>query len=316
MRISNSYLPAVVLGAALVVPGTAAAQQPPDFSGAWSMAAAPPPAPGARPAPVLGRQIAIRHDGQYLSITRTILETTVTMAHVLDGSQTRTRMPARLCEGDSESIYEAGWDGRSVRISLVGTVPPGGGAVLTRALKWTLRLDSPDTLTVEMVAEAAGQTPPRTMTTAYKRTGDAAPPPTSTATVQSATATIAQLDWLGGVWIGTAGANQVEERWTPPAGGSMLAVARSLRGGLMTSFEFLCITERDGGLVYTAMPNGRQPPTHFTLTRIDDSGATFENPAHDFPKMIRYTRKPDGTLEAVVSGDGKQRPLTFVFRKQ
>ena len=96
----------------------------------------------------------------------------------------------------------------------------------------------------------------------------------------------------------------------------MLAISRTLRDGLMNGFEFLCIVERDGGLVYQAMPNGRIPATDFTLTRIEGESATFENPAHDFPKMIRYTRRPDGTLEAVVSGAANSRPLTFVFKRQ
>ena len=69
----------------------------------------------------------------------------------------------------------------------------------------------------------------------------------------------------------------------------MLAVARTMRNGVMNAFEFLCIVERNGGLVYQAMPNGRQPATDFTLTKMDGNSLTFENPAHDFPKMIRYT---------------------------
>jgi hypothetical protein len=44
--------------------------------------------------------------------------------------------------------------------------------------------------------------------------------------------------------------------------------------------------------------------------------ATFENPAHDFPKMIRYTHRSDGGLEARVSGAGGERPQTFVFTRQ
>ena len=51
------------------------------------------------------------------------------------------------------------------------------------------------------------------------------------------------------------------------------------------------------------------------LTQIDADSATFENPAHDFPKKIRYVRKPDGTMEATISGDPNQRTTTFVFRK-
>ena len=96
----------------------------------------------------------------------------------------------------------------------------------------------------------------------------------------------------------------------------MLAVSRTLRNGVMSAFEFICIVERNGGLVYSAMPNGRQPATDFTLTKLEAAGVTFENPAHDFPKMIRYALKPDGTLEAVVSGDAGQKPQVFTFRKQ
>jgi hypothetical protein len=129
----------------------------------------------------------------------------------------------------------------------------------------------------------------------------------------SARATIAQLTWLAGTWKGGSGALTFEERWTPASGGAMLAVSRTIKGDRMVAFEFLRIIERDGGLVYIAQPNGR-PPTEFTLTAITADRATFENPSHDFPKVIRYTRQPDGTLEAHVS-DGAQRAETFVFRR-
>jgi hypothetical protein len=129
--------------------------------------------------------------------------------------------------------------------------------------------------------------------------------------------TIDQMAWLSGVWIGAEGPTTIEERWTPPAGGSMLAVSRTIKkDGAMSAFEFLCIVERDGGLVYAAMPNGRSPATEFTLTKLDADGATFENPAHDFPKMIRYTRRDAGTLEAVVSGSSGENAEKFVFKRQ
>jgi hypothetical protein len=128
-----------------------------------------------------------------------------------------------------------------------------------------------------------------------------------------AKATIAQLAWLAGTWAGGGGPVTVEERWTPAAGGAMLAVSRTVKGGQMVAFEYLRIVERNGGLVYVAQPNG-QPPTEFTLTMVSAESATFENPAHDFPKMIRYARRADGTLEARVS-DGGQNGETFVFRK-
>lgn len=126
-------------------------------------------------------------------------------------------------------------------------------------------------------------------------------------------ATIDQLAWLSGVWTGPTGS---DERWTPAAGGSMMGVSRTLRNNVLTEFEFLCIVQRNGGLVYQAMPNGRSPATDFTMTRIGPTSVTFENPAHDFPKAIRYTLRPDGTLEARVSGGPGERSLTFTFTRR
>ena len=125
-------------------------------------------------------------------------------------------------------------------------------------------------------------------------------------------ASISQLAWLAGTWSGGGGPISIEERWTPAAGGAMLAVSRTLKGDRMVAFEFLRIVERDGTLVYIAQPDGR-PPTEFWLSAITPDSATFENRAHDFPKVIAYAKRPDGSLEARVS-DGNQKGETFTFR--
>jgi Domain of unknown function (DUF6265) len=130
---------------------------------------------------------------------------------------------------------------------------------------------------------------------------------------QPARATIADMGWLAGTWANDGKPVLSEERWTPPAGGAMLAVARTVREERMVAFEYLRIVQRDGGLVYIAQPNGR-PPTDFVLTALAGQSATFENPAHDFPKMIRYTLRPDGVLEATIS-DGGKRAQTFTFKQ-
>jgi hypothetical protein len=140
--------------------------------------------------------------------------------------------------------------------------------------------------------------------------------PASHGTAPPLKATIAQVAWLSGTWTGTTGGATIEERWTPAARGSMLAVARTLKNGVMVAFEFLCIVEREGGVVYSAMPNGRTPATDFGLTAVDAASATFENPAHDFPKKIRYALRPDGSLEATISGERGQGAQTFVFKRQ
>jgi hypothetical protein len=128
-------------------------------------------------------------------------------------------------------------------------------------------------------------------------------------------ATLKQLSWLSGEWTGVKGRASIEERWTPAAGGAMLAVSRTIAGDRLVAFEFLRIVERDGGLVYLAQPNGR-PPTEFVLTKIDAASATFENPDHDFPKIIRYTRRDDGSLEATISGVNGEKAQSFVFTRR
>jgi hypothetical protein len=126
-------------------------------------------------------------------------------------------------------------------------------------------------------------------------------------------ASISQMAWLAGGWAGGGGPVTLEERWTAAAGGAMLAVSRTVKGDRMVAFEFLRIVERDGTLVYIAQPNG-SPPTEFRLSAITQDSATFENKAHDFPKVIAYARKADGTLEARVS-DGGQKGETFRFKR-
>jgi hypothetical protein len=128
-----------------------------------------------------------------------------------------------------------------------------------------------------------------------------------------ARASLADLAWLASGWISDANPVVVEERWTTPAGGAMLAVSRTLKNNRMVAFEYLRIVERNGGLVYIAQPNGR-PPTEFVLTALSRHTATFENPAHDFPKVIRYTLGPDQMLEARVS-DGGERAESVVFKR-
>jgi hypothetical protein len=130
-----------------------------------------------------------------------------------------------------------------------------------------------------------------------------------------ANASIADVGWMAGTWVSTNGKETVEEHWTSPAGGAMLSVSRTIADGKLAEFEFLRIVERSGGLVYVAQPNGR-PPTEFVMTRLDQRTVTFENPAHDFPKTIRYEKRADGTIVASIAGAGGERAMSWVFTRQ
>ena len=291
-------------------------QLPPDFSGTWSLAPDSAAAANGKPAPAPGHgpTINIHHDGNTVTISRILNGVTGHVTHRLDGSETRSRASGRLCHGDAQFLWTASWQDDAIMTTLVGSVAPGATTMTPMDVKAVFRLRSPDTLVVETTSRTARSPEVRTATTLYKKTGPATPPPPSPAPPLEAA--IDKAAWLAGTWVGTTGGSTSEERWTPPAGGSMLALSRTMRNGNLNAFEFLCIVERNGGLVYQAMPNGRQPPTDFALTELGPASLTFENPAHDFPKKIRYALDAEGTLEAVVSGSGDGKPLVFRFRRE
>lgn len=130
-----------------------------------------------------------------------------------------------------------------------------------------------------------------------------------------ARATMGDVAWLSGAWVGTRGAASIEERWTPPLGGAMLGVSRTVSRDRLVAFEFLRVVEREGGLVYIAQPNGA-PPTEFVLTELAGKRAVFENPRHDFPQRISYELSPEGQLSASISRIKGGRQQRFDFKRE
>lgn len=301
---------------ALAVSSHPSAQQRPDFSGAWTAVKDAPTGVQAAPTPVFAARLWLRQQGDRLTVIRPVRDTAVVADHPLDGSDVRSRVPGATCLGDPHVITSVAWQGNTIVHRTVGSIPPGGGTVIPSSVRHTLRLENPETLVVEGLMRVPGQTEPVTVGTVYKRMTDPPPAPPAVVDVKAAPATLGQIGWLAGTWVATAGTATIEERWTPASGGSMLATSRTVRKAAVFAFEFLCVAERQGSLVYTAMPNGRTPATDFMLTTIDETSATFENPSHDFPKAIRYALRPDGTLEAAISGAAGRQTTTFVFKKQ
>ncbi len=132
-----------------------------------------------------------------------------------------------------------------------------------------------------------------------------------------AKAAIGDLAWLAGAWVGTrgtGGATSIEERWSPPLGGAMLAVSRTVSRDKMRAFEYLRIVERAGGLVYIAQPNGAAP-TEFVLTDLGTTHAVFENPRHDSPQRIVYELSVEGGLIASIGFAKGGNPQRFEFER-
>lgn len=128
-----------------------------------------------------------------------------------------------------------------------------------------------------------------------------------------AAADITRLSWLSGCWAYDGQEPGSGEIWMRPAGGSMLAVSRTIRDGRTIGFEYLRIAETDGdSLALFASPSAKTP-VRFDLVDLTDSEVVFENPEHDFPQRIRYRLGADGTLLGHIEGlaDGKSVAVDF-----
>ncbi len=144
----------------------------------------------------------------------------------------------------------------------------------------------------------------------YRHTEDIAMP-------TPAKATIGDLTWLANAWVGTKSTgSSIEERWSPPLGGAMLGMSRTVNtSGKMVAFEYLRIVERDSGLVYIAQPGG-QLATEFVLSELSSKLAVFENPRHDYPRRIAYELSDEGVLTTTVGQAKGGTPIRIEFKRE
>ena len=296
-------------------------QPPPNLSGTWVATKDTPATVAGAPSAVFGERFGLRAEGKNMALIRPIRgrATALTNVFPVDGTETAVYSFSRPCIGQSGQLVSMAWRGDVLRYSILGTFAPGATTPTrsTTGFGYGFRSISADQLVVETTMRDAASGEIRAVGTVYQRSTEALPedPPSGPKAPPVAPARIAQVGWIAGDWINVTATGSVEERWSTGNGGGMIATSRTLRGDVMTAFEFLCISERDATLVYTAMPNAG-PATDFTLTKIDPDSATFENPTHDFPKMIRYSKRADGGLDATISGGPTSKPTTFSFKRK
>jgi hypothetical protein len=129
--------------------------------------------------------------------------------------------------------------------------------------------------------------------------------------------TLKDFEWLAGRWEGEHAGGTFEEHWTTPVGGLMIGMGRHTAGGKTTLYEFLRIVETREGIEYRVSVQG-EAEVAFTLKRVKDGEALFENPEHDFPTRILYIKEKDGSLTARIEGEqgGKTRRAEFKLKRK
>ena len=133
----------------------------------------------------------------------------------------------------------------------------------------------------------------------------------------SATHSTAQnsvLGFLEGTW--KVDGREIYERWEILANGSMKGRSYRIVNGVEETTEFLTIRQRGEEVIYTAkvFNQNEGQGIDFVLNRPDSLTFSFENPDHDFPKVIRYRVRTASEIYVQVS-DGEQKGFAYIMVK-
>ncbi len=129
--------------------------------------------------------------------------------------------------------------------------------------------------------------------------------------------TVEDLAWLAGCWASVDGEPGSGETWTAPAGGTLLGIGRTVKGGRTVAHEFQQIRETEPGrIVLIALPSGQKEAT-FALVRLSDREVVFENLQHDFPQRVLYRLTGADQLLGRIEGqrDGEVRGVDFPLKR-
>lgn len=124
---------------------------------------------------------------------------------------------------------------------------------------------------------------------------------------------VKEFNWLVGTW--KLKDKNAFERWNVAKDGKSLeGISFRVMGNDTTATEQLALTFDGTSYHYIPDVAGQQGPVDFKITYHNGNSFVAENPAHDFPKIIRYTfRRQDRKelIDAVIEGDGKIIPFYF-----
>ncbi len=138
-----------------------------------------------------------------------------------------------------------------------------------------------------------------------------------------AKATIQQVSFIAGPWVGTMGDRTVEQHWMQPLGTSMIAMYRNVQGAEPKLYELLAIEQDGDGLVLRikhfapgAGLVGRQEKgdsIDHRLVKVEGQTAVFEGIGAN-PNRVTFTRKSADALDIIVERVGRDgKPTSTVF---
>ena len=126
---------------------------------------------------------------------------------------------------------------------------------------------------------------------------------------------IAKADWLIGAWENKMPNGTLSENWEKENDSVFKGQSFFINGKDTIHSESIVLLEQKGTLIYRPTVKGQNAdkPVDFKLTTSTDKQLVFENPAHDFPQKISYTKITNDSLVAEISGQQQGKPASEKF---
>ncbi|WP_294311685.1 DUF6265 family protein [uncultured Chryseobacterium sp.] len=130
---------------------------------------------------------------------------------------------------------------------------------------------------------------------------------------------IQKTEWLIGTWENKTQRGSIYETWTKSGHNEFSGKSYSVKDKDTIVFENIRLVQENRKLFYipTVKTQNDGLPVRFAAKTISKNQLVFENPQHDFPHIIAYTKITSDSLIAEISGtiDGQERKQTFPMKR-
>ncbi len=130
---------------------------------------------------------------------------------------------------------------------------------------------------------------------------------------------INKAKWLLGAWENRTPRGSIFELWQKVNDHEFAGKSYFIKEKDTVILETIQLVQEDQELFYipTVKNQNEGMPVRFGMKTISNESMVFENPDHDFPQIISYTRMNKDSLVAEISGriNGKERKRSFPMKR-
>jgi hypothetical protein len=130
---------------------------------------------------------------------------------------------------------------------------------------------------------------------------------------------IKRAEWLIGTWENKTLRGSIFETWSKTNENEFSGMSYIIKENDTVVFENIRLVQEHDGLFYIPTVKNQNVglPVRFSIKAISETQLVFENPQHEFPQFISYTKITSDSLVAEISGtkNGQERKQTFPMKR-